>query len=538
MKVNLKTFSLVLAAALTVYSSMPVCAIEADYSAEDSALYVRGDNRTSDIVFAIMPYDYRIENLDINAVNNNDNILFYHAKAVGSYNEKIPLSLDLPSGKYRVAEIVKGETEDAAFFIMPESKVDEVSNLMNGADSQTEAVGIISALLSELDCIPASKAADIGKYMYNAVPEHGYSKDNFLTVFTLGEGVSAVRNEEINFSDFMSEYQGVIDKSLIELYSSLSDGQKEEADRVIRNIGFDSKTAEEIISETIFVSKARTCGNYEDLKMLVEEYCEKTGEDIGNYKNLSDFAQTNVFITLFGEKNKFIDAGYILEELKALSKAQSGSGNGTGGGSGGGGGNSSSKPVGVSGGGYQVESADKISTAVKFSDTETHWAKTEIDKMNALGIVNGTGGGLFEPDRTVTRAEFLKMLTGVLKIETGTASCSFSDVSVDSWYYGCIAAGVTAGIVNGVSEKEFAPQAPITREDAATMVYRAVSEILSQSVGSDFADDGEISPYAAESVKALSSAGIIRGSEGYFRPKADITRAEAAVLLLRVYNLK
>lgn len=540
MNVNSKIFSLVLAAAVAISSSMSAYAIEADYFAEDSALNVRGNKGASDIVLAIMPYDYHVDNLDIDAINNDENILFYHVKADGDYNEKIPLSLDIPSGKYRVSEITKGEYEDVVFFIMSESKLAEASSSLNDANSPVEAVRVISALLSDFDFVPASRAEDIGKYMYNAVPKHGYSNDDFLTVFTLYEGVSAVKNGEISFSCFMSEYRSVIDKSLIELYSSLSDKQKMEADEVIRNISFDSKTAEEIISEVIFVSKTHACGNYEELKELVEEYCEKTSVDTGNYKNLSNYAQNSVFITLFGEKNKFTDAAYIVKRLQTLSKVQSDSASGAGGG----GGNVSAKSPGVSGGGYQITNMDKISPAdkilsdVKFSDIENHWAKADIEKMNALGIVNGTGDGFFEPDRSVTRAEFVKMLTGVLKIETGTASCSFSDVSDDSWYYGCIAAGVAAGIVNGISEKEFAPQAPITREDAATMVYRAVSEALSQSVSDEFADDGEISSYAAEGVKALSNAGIIRGSEGYFRPKADITRAEAASLLLRVYDLE
>lgn len=336
MNVNSKIFSFGLAAAVAICSSMPAYAIEADYSAEDSALHVRGNVGASDIVFAIMPYDYHVDNLDIDAVNNNENILFYHTKADGDYNEKIPLSLDIPSGKYRVSEFEKGESEDAAFCVMSESKLAEATSSLNDANSPVEAGRVISALLSDFNSVPVSRAADIGKYMYNAVPEHGYSNDNFLTVFTLYEGVSAVKNGDISFSCFMGEYRSVIDKSMIELYSSLSDKQKMEADKVIRNISFESKTAEKIISEAIFVSKTRASGNYEELKELVEEYCEKTGVDTGNYKNLSNYAQNSVFITLFGEKNKFTDAAYIVERLRALSKTQNDSVNG---GAGGGGGN-------------------------------------------------------------------------------------------------------------------------------------------------------------------------------------------------------
>ena len=244
----------------------------------------------------------------------------------------------------------------------------------------------------------------------------------------------------------------------------------------------------------------------------------------------------NIFIKLFTGKDKITDADYITEKLEKYIEDALDKDSGGGSSSGGGG----SSVGGVSGGGYQVGTAVPAPAPAidTFADTKTHWAKNDINTMYTLGIISGTGNGMFEPDRSVTRAEFVKMLTGALRIELADAKCEFADVADGAWYSSYIATAVNMGIVNGISDTEFAPLAPITREDASAMVYRAVKSKVAQAGSGDYADKAQIADYALEGVSALSGAGIVKGSDGYFRPKANITRAEAAVLLLRVYNLK
>ena len=178
-----------------------------------------------------------------------------------------------------------------------------------------------------------------------------------------------------------------------------------------------------------------------------------------------------------------------------------------------------------------------------FSDiADVTWAQKAIVAMSAVDIVKGREEGKFLPYDSITRAEFVKMLIGMLeyagRIDTADAECSFADVPEDAWYYSSVAAAVKNGIVTGVSETEFAPDANITRQDMAVMIDRAAKAAnISLSNGAEliFTDESEISDYALDAVKAMSKAGIINGFEdGSFSPMSNATRAQATVMLYRV----
>lgn len=178
-----------------------------------------------------------------------------------------------------------------------------------------------------------------------------------------------------------------------------------------------------------------------------------------------------------------------------------------------------------------------------FSDiADVTWAQKAIVAMSAVDIVKGREEGKFFPNDSITRAEFVKMLIGMLeyagRIDTADAECSFADVPEDAWYYSAVAAAVKNGIVTGVSETEFAPDANITRQDMAVMIDRAAKAAnISLSNGAEliFTDEAAISDYALDAVKAMSKAGIINGFEdGSFSPMSNATRAQATVMLYRV----
>ncbi len=178
-----------------------------------------------------------------------------------------------------------------------------------------------------------------------------------------------------------------------------------------------------------------------------------------------------------------------------------------------------------------------------FSDiADVTWAQKAIVAMSAVDIVKGREEGKFFPNDSITRAEFVKMLIGMLeyagRIDTADAECSFADVPEDAWYYSAVAAAVKNGIVTGVSETEFAPDANITRQDMAVMIDRAAKAAnISLSNGAEliFTDESAISDYALDAVKAMSKAGIINGFEdGSFSPMSNATRAQATVMLYRV----
>ena len=183
-------------------------------------------------------------------------------------------------------------------------------------------------------------------------------------------------------------------------------------------------------------------------------------------------------------------------------------------------------------------------TTVNFQDLDSvPWAKDAINALASSGLINGRSSTVFDPNATVTRAEFTKMICSAFGIaSTPNASQTFTDVSPSDWYYGWVQAAVSYGIVNGVSDTAFDPNATIKRQDMATIMYRAIQSFnmtssLPSGTAKTFADYDQIDDYAKASVTALSSASVINGtSDTTFEPYATATRAQAACIIYQYYQ--
>lgn len=177
-----------------------------------------------------------------------------------------------------------------------------------------------------------------------------------------------------------------------------------------------------------------------------------------------------------------------------------------------------------------------------FSDvTESHWAYKDIIKMYQKGIISGYEDKSFKPDENVTRAEFVKMVTSAFEITPKSGDeMIFSDVSADEWYWPYLYAGYANNIISGSDGGRFMPDAYITREEMASILYRTLklkSVVLPAGNASVFADDAYISDYAHEAVSSLSEAKIINGYEnGEFRPEFNASRAESSVMINRIFE--
>jgi hypothetical protein len=113
----------------------------------------------------------------------------------------------------------------------------------------------------------------------------------------------------------------------------------------------------------------------------------------------------------------------------------------------------------------------------------------------------------------------------------------FIDVTQELWHYHYISALFERGIVNGADGRYFEPDAPITREDAAVILFRALefTEVPLDVQKFDFADKNQISDYAKEAVFAVADNGLILGRDSdSFVPKDFLTRAEAVMIVYRV----
>lgn len=180
-----------------------------------------------------------------------------------------------------------------------------------------------------------------------------------------------------------------------------------------------------------------------------------------------------------------------------------------------------------------------------FSDVpEEHWAYEYISELTSKGVVNGYDDGSFRPDANVTRAEFVTILYRAAgasdTASTAETEISFDDVTPGDWYYEYAIWAAGAGITNGTSETEFSPDENIIRQDICVMLDRYSTNIaaspltIAENAGA-FADDGEISDYAKDSVYKLKSAGIVSGTgDNRFEPQSGATRAETCKMVLGI----
>ncbi len=180
-----------------------------------------------------------------------------------------------------------------------------------------------------------------------------------------------------------------------------------------------------------------------------------------------------------------------------------------------------------------------------FSDVpKEHWAYEYISELTSRGIINGYDDGSFRPDANVTRAEFVTILCRAAgadaTVSTSDTDIAFSDVTLGDWYYEYAIWAAGTGITNGTSETEFSPNENILRQDICVMLDRystniAASPLAPAESAGAFADDGEISDYAKDSVYKLKSAGIVSGTgDNRFEPQSGATRAETCKMVLGI----
>lgn len=180
---------------------------------------------------------------------------------------------------------------------------------------------------------------------------------------------------------------------------------------------------------------------------------------------------------------------------------------------------------------------EKNRSSADLTDIQGHWAYNDIAKLYEKKIVNGSGEGKYNPDDSITRAEFIQILYNMSKM-TSDGSHKFKDVKVGDWFLQAVAWAVNYGITSGTSDEEFSPYEKITREQMAAMIYRyavLMGADWQTAENGEFADGGEISEYAQYYVRWAKGMGIINGrDDGTFGPKDNATRAESAAMLSRL----
>lgn len=179
-------------------------------------------------------------------------------------------------------------------------------------------------------------------------------------------------------------------------------------------------------------------------------------------------------------------------------------------------------------------------------DANFSWAEEAINELVNRGVLSGMDGQNFAPSSSVTKEQFAKMLVLALDIEpVEGADTGYSDVASDRWSAVYINTAKNFLADDSYGSGSFNPTENYTREKCAYAVSMALGlgkdekNLLDKNIiTSNFTDGGEITASLTTPVAIAAERGIVKGSDGLLRPKGEVTRAEAAVILYRAVNYK
>lgn len=188
---------------------------------------------------------------------------------------------------------------------------------------------------------------------------------------------------------------------------------------------------------------------------------------------------------------------------------------------------------------FQFEQYASMSGKPAFEDISNLYGEPAILALSEKGIIDGTAPGKFEPNKKITRAEFVTMLNRVLKLDPVNAEVSaFWDVDSSDWFFGNVHAAMYVKVSEGTGTNSFSPNIQITRQEAAALLVRAMKQEATDDsyYGSPFEDLSEAASWAVPFINKAYELRFIEGDNGSFRPGDPITRLETAVLLNRIVS--
>ena len=174
------------------------------------------------------------------------------------------------------------------------------------------------------------------------------------------------------------------------------------------------------------------------------------------------------------------------------------------------------------------------------------WCYEYVDYVTSKGYFLGTSDTTFSPDRNMTRAMFVVVLSRFDGAKVDNSQSAFTDVEPGSWCAGAINWAAAKKIVEGKGDGKFAPNDPITRAQMCAIIQRYLNyytdkhnvTVAEKGSASALTDRAQIPAYAVSAVKQCQIWGLINGySDGTFRPQALSTRAHVAAVVYRLARL-
>lgn len=188
-----------------------------------------------------------------------------------------------------------------------------------------------------------------------------------------------------------------------------------------------------------------------------------------------------------------------------------------------------------------VKEPEKISVTVngvtyQIVDIASHWAREHIKACLTSSLLSTSGEAsyaYFMPNASATRAQVVTALYRAKGSPKPAYSSSFADVPQDCYYADAVSWASQNGIVTGVTDTSFAPDAEVTREQLAVIMYRFANGTETEGDLSVYTDHGNVSSFAENAVLWAVKNNIISGKNGLLLPQGKTSRAEFATMIVR-----
>ena len=182
--------------------------------------------------------------------------------------------------------------------------------------------------------------------------------------------------------------------------------------------------------------------------------------------------------------------------------------------------------------------ASKPEVKLPFTDVSTSdWFYDDVAFVYKNGLFSGTDSRSFSPNASMTRAMLVTVLYRLEGEPTVTGRSSFTDVRSGAYYEKAVIWAAANGIVTGTDSTSFSPDAKVTREQLAAILYRYAQyrklDTDASAKLNSFTDADSVSAYASEALGWAVSESLINGASGKLMPKGDATRAQVAAILHR-----
>lgn len=511
------------------------------YNANTDSVKVYGKSNAGDIISVVISKGNTANILDIAGIRQvmaKENGYFETVLKIDT--SKIGDVYKFPSDDYTVSVFSSEDTSENVFKYSNSVEALSAMGAVTGASSNADVENIITVY---------EKVFALDKTDYNNVDDKEALHDLILTeelseyttgaqfknAFDRAVAVSLI-NEDGDVADIIEKYAPEFGIDATD-FSSLED--MEMAISIIRDTEYtDFDDFVENYNDAVMLSKIYTAPNTGILEdYLLTEYDSRL-DLLGNAeyaRKYNKIKEKNAVFSRIIDK-KYMNVEELVKAFKSAVKTVYDKENNSSGNKGSSGGSGFSSTVSV-----PAPSTAGAQTKLVFADINPN-DNAMLEELVKSGVIAGDGNGNFRPYDTIRRDEFAKMMVVGLQIYDEGAVTSFEDVSISDWSYKYIASAVALGITNGVGNNNFAPERNISRQDAATMLYRAIEKagLLSNfdtSVNAVFADRNTVADYASDAVDFMYGNILKVDNNTYVFPSENATRLEVAEFVYKFMQI-